>query len=169
MTKKKSSTVEPTAEEKAAAEAAHLKECQAIEAERVRVREAEAKAAAEREEAEAKARRAIALIDADGVLIGKIQGPTDAEWNKAPAECRFPNGFDNALHRYQLTEWKPGRFRFEPITHAKDTAAENAEGSPKILAPIARAVVALASAQTPAAGDVGKLVDFLKSFDAQGN
>jgi hypothetical protein len=169
MTKKKSATVEPTAEEKAAAEAAHLKECQEIEAARVKAREAEEQAARDREAAEAKARRAIAIVDADGVLIGKVQGPTDSEWNKAPAELRFENGFDNAFHRYRLAEWKPGRFRFEPVLHAKDSAAENAEGSPKILAPIARAVVALASAQTPAASDVGKLVDFLKSFDAQGN
>lgn len=118
---------------------------------------------------ENKAKRALAVLDADGVLIGKVEGPTDDQWTKAAPQCRFENGFDNALHRYQITEWKPGRFRFEPIRHDKDTAAENFEGSPKILAPIARAVVALASAQTPAASDVAKLVDFLKSFDAQGN
>lgn len=169
MTKKKSATVEPTAEEKAAAEALHLKECQAIEADRVKAREAEEQAARDREAAEAKARRAIAIVDADGVLIGKVQGPTDSEWEKAPAECRFANGFDNALHRYRIAEWRPGRFRFEPVTHAKDSAAENLEVSPKILAPLARVAVALASTATPSPADVGKLVDFLKSFDAQGN
>ena len=112
--------------------------------------------------------RALAVLDADGVLVGRVDNPTDAEWDKAKPECRFLNGFDNALHRYRLAQWKPGRWRFEAITHEKDRADENLEGSPKILAPLARAVVALASAQTPAAGDVGKLVDFLKSFDAQG-
>ena len=169
MTKKKSSTVEPTAEEKAAAEAVHLKECQAIEAERVRVREAEAKAAAEKEDAEAKARRAVAIVNADGVLIGKIQGPTDAEWNKAPAECRFPNGFDNALHRYQLTEWKPGRFRFEPVAHAKDRAEEHMAATPEFLGPLARAVIAITSGKPASADDVAKLTHFLKTFDAMGN
>lgn len=149
----------------AQAAAAHLKANQEYEAERVRLRE-EAEAA--KRELEAKAKRAIAVLDADGVLIGRIDGPTDAQWEKAAPECRFPNGFDNALHRYRLHEWKPGRFRFEPVRHEKDDAAENFEGSPKILAPIARAVVAIASAQTPAASDVGKLVDFLKSFDAKG-
>jgi hypothetical protein len=113
--------------------------------------------------------RALAVLDADGVLIGRVDNPGDAEWDKARPECRFPNGFDNALHRYRLVMWRPDRWRFEPVTHAKDAADENLEGSPKILAPIARAVIALASAQTPAAGDVGKLVDYLKTFDAKGN
>lgn len=113
--------------------------------------------------------RAVAIVNAEGVLIGRIDNPTDAEWDKARPECRFLNGFDNALHRYRLAQWTPGRWRFEAITHEKDRAGENLEGSPKILAPLARAVVAMASAQTPAAGDVAKLVDFLKSFDAQGN
>ena len=113
--------------------------------------------------------RALAVLDADGVLIGRVDNPSDAEWDKAKPECRFVNGFDNALHRYRLVMWRPDRWRFEPVMHAKDAAEENLEGSPKILAPLARAVIALASAQTPAAGDVGKLVDFLKTFDAKGN
>lgn len=113
--------------------------------------------------------RALAVLDADGVLIGRVDNPSDAEWDKAKPECRFLNGFDNALHRYRLVMWRPDRWRFEPVTHAKDAADENLEGSPKILAPLARAVIALASAQTPAAGDVGKLVDYLKTFDAKGN
>jgi len=113
--------------------------------------------------------RALAIVDADGVLIGRVDNPTDAEWSKARPECRFPNGFDNALHRYRLVMWRPDRWRFEPVIHAKDSAEENLEGSPKVLAPLARAVIALASAQTPAAGDVGKLVDYLKTFDAKGN
>ena len=113
--------------------------------------------------------KAIAIVNAEGVLIGRIDGPTAAEWEKAKPECRFPNGFDNALHRYRLAEWKPGRFRFEAVAHAKDNASENLDDAPQILAPLARAVIALASAQTPAAGDVGKLVDYLKTFDAKGN
>ena len=112
--------------------------------------------------------RALAVLDADGVLIGRVDNPSDAEWDKAKPECRFVNGFDNALHRYRLVMWRPDRWRFEPVMHAKDAAEENLEGSPKILAPLARAVIALASAQTPAAGDVGKLVDYLKTFDAKG-
>lgn len=138
----------------------------ARDADRHRAREAEEFAKAE---AEAKARRAIAILDADGVLVGRIDGPSDEQWTKAKPECRFINGFDNAARRYRLAEWKPGRWRFEPVTHAKDQPAENVENAPQILAPLARAVIAIASAQTPAASDVGKLVDYLKTFDAKGN
>jgi len=113
--------------------------------------------------------RAIAVLDADGVLIGRLDDPSEAEWNKARPECRFPGGFDNALHRYRLVMWRPDRWRFEPVMHAKDVAEENLEASPKILAPLVRAVLALASAQAPAAGDVAKLADYLKTFDAKGN
>lgn len=112
--------------------------------------------------------RALAVVNADGVLVGRVDNPGDAEWEKAKPECRFANGFDNALHRYKLTEFRPGRFGFSPIVHAKDDAAENLEGSPKILAAIARSLVALADCKTPAASDVAKLSAFLKSFDAQG-
>lgn len=113
--------------------------------------------------------RALAVLDADGVLIGRVDNPGDTEWDKAQPECRFPNGFDNPLHRYRLAEWMPGRFRFEAVSHAKDKATENLEDAPQILAPLARIVIAIASAQTPAASDVGKLADYLKTFDAKGN
>jgi hypothetical protein len=113
--------------------------------------------------------RALAIVDADGVLIGRIDDPTDEQWTKARPECRFVAGFDNAVRRYRLAEWGPGRWRFEPIAHAKDQGAENLENAPQILAPLARAVIAIASAQTPAASDVGKLVDYLQTFDAKGN
>ena len=163
MTGKKKTAAETVDEGLSAAE---FEVERARDAERHRAQEAEEAA---KREAEAKARRVIAILNADAVLVGRVDSPSEVEWNKAPPELRFPNGFDNALHRYRLVQWAPGRFRFEPIAHAKDTAEENHEGSPKILAPLARAVVALASAQTPAAGDVGKLVDYLKSFDAKGN
>jgi hypothetical protein len=113
--------------------------------------------------------RALAVLNADGVLVGRVDNPTDDQWTKAKPECRFVNGFDNALHRYKVAEWQPGRWRFEPVVHAKDTPAENLESAPQILAPLARAVTAIASAQTPAASDVGKLVDYLKTLDAKGN
>jgi hypothetical protein len=113
--------------------------------------------------------RALAVLDAEGVLIGRVDNPTNEQWTKARPECRFVNGFDNAFRRYRLVMWQPDRWRFEPVTHAKDAAEENLEASPKILAPLARAVIAIASAQTPAASDVGKLVDYLKTFDAKGN
>lgn len=163
MTRKKKTAAEAVDEGLSAAE---FEAQRARDADRHRAREAEEAA---KREAEAKARRVIAILNADGVLIGRIDGPTDAQWEKARPECRFANGFDNALHRYRLVHWAPDRWRFEPIAHAKDAADENLEASPKIIAPLARAVVALASAQTPAAGDVGKLVDYLKSFDAKGN
>lgn len=113
--------------------------------------------------------RALAVLNADGVLVGRVDNPTDEQWTKARPECRFVNGFDNALHRYRLAQWKPDRWRFESVTHPKDAAAENIADAPQILAPLARSVIALASGQTPAAGDVGKLVDYLKTFDAKGN
>lgn len=171
MTGKKKTPTETVDEGIAAAEAAakaeaeHRKTLEKYEAERIEAEQQEKV----RRELEAKARRAIAVVDAEGVLIGRVDGPTEEQWAKAKPECRFPTGFDNALHRYRLVMWRPDRWRFEPVTHAKDAAEENLEGSPKILAPLARAVVALASAQTPAAGDVGKLVDYLKTFDAKGN
>ena len=163
MTKKKET---PASQAGEGISAADFEAQLARDAERDRAREAEEAA---RREAEARARRVIAILDADGVLVGRVENPSDAEWSKARPECRWANGFDNALHRYKLAEWAPGRWRFEPIAHAKDAAGENLEGSPKILAPLARAVVALASGQTPTTSDLGKLVDFLKSFDAQGN
>lgn len=113
--------------------------------------------------------RAIAVLDADGVLIGRVDNPSDAEWNKAKPECRFPSGFDNALHRYRLVMWRPDRWRFEPVTHAKDAADENLEGSPRILAPLARAVLAFAGGENPSIADLNKIGAFLKTFDAKGN
>lgn len=113
--------------------------------------------------------RALAVLDADGVLIGRVDNPSDAEWDKAKPECRFVSGFDNALHRYRLVMWRPDRWRFEPVMHAKDAAEENLEGSPKILAPLARIVTALATQRTFLKTDLDKLVDYLKSFDAKGN
>ena len=113
--------------------------------------------------------RALAVLNADGVLVGRVDNPTDEQWSKARPECRFVNGFDNALHRYKLAEWKPGRWRFESVTHPKDQAAENLEASPQILAPLARAVIALTSGQIPTPSDVKTMIDYLKTFDAKGN
>jgi hypothetical protein len=113
--------------------------------------------------------RALAVLNADGLLVGRIDNPTDDQWANATPECRFVNGFDNALHRYKVVQWQPGRWRFEPVTHAKDQPVENLESAPQVLAPLARAVIAIASAQTPAASDVGKLADYLKTLDAKGN
>jgi hypothetical protein len=163
MAEKKKTEAEEAAE---GLNAADLEAQRARDADRDRSREA---AELAKREAEAKARRVIAILNAEGVLIGRIDGPTDAEWEKATPERRFVNGFDNALHRYRLAEWKPGRWRFEAVVHEKDQALENLGNDPQILAPLARAVIALASGQTPAGGDVGKLVDYLKTFDAKGN
>lgn len=113
--------------------------------------------------------RALAVLDDDGVLIGRVDNPTDAQWTKARPECRFVNGFDNALHRYRLVMWKPDRWRFEAVTHPKDDAAENLERDAQILAPLTRAVIALAGGKKPGALDLDKLVGYLKTFDAKGN
>lgn len=113
--------------------------------------------------------RALAVLDDDGVLIGRVDNPTDAQWAKARPECRFVNGFDNALHRYRLVMWKPDRWRFEAIMHPKDDAAENLERDVQILAPLTRAVIALAGGKKPGALDLDKLVGYLKTFDAKGN
>lgn len=113
--------------------------------------------------------RALAVLDDDGVLIGRVDNPTDAQWTKARPECRFVNGFDNALHRYRLVMWKPDRWRFEAIMHPKDDAAENLERDVQILAPLTRAVIALAGGKKPGALDLDKLVGYLKTFDAKGN
>lgn len=113
--------------------------------------------------------RALAVLDADGVLIGRVDNPSDAEWTKARPECRFVNGFDNALHRYRLVMWKPDRWRFEAVTHAKDQGAENLEDAPQILAPLARAVIAIAAGKKPGALDLEKVSSYLKTFDAKGN
>jgi hypothetical protein len=163
MTGKKKAEADKAAE---GISAADLEAQRARDADRDRAREA---AEVAKREAEEKARRVIAILNAEGVLIGRIDGPTDAEWEKAKPERRFVNGFDNALHRYRLAEWKPGRWRFEAVVHEKDQALENLENAPQVLAPLARAVIALASEQTPAGSDVGKLVDYLKTFDAKGN
>lgn len=166
MTKKKTAVVE-AAEGISAAE---LEAQRARDAERDRAREA---AEAAQREAEEKARRVIAILNADGVLVGRINNPTDDEWKEAPPRFRFVNGFDNALHRYKLAEWKPGRFRFEAIVHAKDTAEENLEGSPKILAPIARMLLNAAGRHVyrdrDNLDDLDRLEAFLKSLDAKGN
>jgi len=167
MTDKKTEA-EEAAEVKAAAEAKHLADVQAFEAERVRLREAAQAEEAARREAEAKARRAIAILDDDGVLVGRVDGPTDAEWNKAPPERRFVNGFDNAPNRYKLAEWKPGRFRFEPIVHEKDQAAENSELLAPIVAPLTRVVLALAKNKPTRKDDLDELASYLKTFDAKG-
>lgn len=73
-------------------------------------------------------KRMIASLDKDGVLIGRVVDPTDAQWEAAAPHCRFPNGFDNALNRYALVQWRPGRWRFEPLFHKKERAAENHDG-----------------------------------------
>ena len=112
--------------------------------------------------------RAIAILDADGVLIGRLDDPSEAEWSKARPECRFPGGFDNALHRYRLVMWRPDRWRFEPVTHAKDAAEENLAQTPEFLAPLARAVIAVTSGRPASPDDVAKLIHFLKTFDAMG-
>lgn len=113
--------------------------------------------------------RALAVLDDDGVLIGRVDNPSDAEWTKARPECRFVNGFDNALHRYRLVMWKPDRWRFEAVMHPKDDASENLERDAQILAPLARAVIALADGKNPSLVDLDKLVGYLKTFDAKGN
>lgn len=112
--------------------------------------------------------RALAVLDDDGVLIGRVDNPTDAQWTKARPECRFVNGFDNALHRYRLVEWKPERFRFEPVVHEKDQAKENSELLAPIVAPLARVVLALAKNKPTRKDDLDELVSYLKTFDAKG-
>lgn len=168
MTVKKKTEADEAAEVKAAAEAKHLAEVQAFEAERVRIREAAQAEENARREAEAKAMRVIAILDDDGVLVGRVDGPTDAEWNKAPPELRFVNGFDNALHRYRLVEWKPGRFRFEPVVHEMDQAKENSQLLAPIVAPLTRVVLALAMNKPTRKNDLDELVAYLKTFDAKG-
>lgn len=112
--------------------------------------------------------RALAVLDDDGVLIGRVDNPTDAQWTKARPECRFVNGFDNALHRYRLVEWKPERFRFEPVVHEKDQAKENSELLAPIVAPLTRVVLALAKNKPTRKDDLDELVSYLKTFDAKG-
>lgn len=118
-------------------------------------------------------KRAIAVLDKGGVLIERVTNPTDAQWEAAAVHCRFPNGFDNALKRYRLIEWRQGRWRFVPILHPKDAGAENTDEGKAILPVLARCMaVFLGTADwpTPAAkrSDIERLTAYLKSFDGQG-
>ena len=108
-------------------------------------------------------RRAIALLDKDYVLVGRVDNPSDADWEAASEAVKFPNGFDNALHRYKLVKHHGDKWRFEPISHAKDEAAENSAGSKAIMAPLVRCVMGRG-----VPGDAEKLEAFLSSFDSMG-
>ena len=113
--------------------------------------------------ASAMSSRAIALLDKDFVLVGRVDNPSDADWDAASEAVKFPNGFDNALHRYKMVKYEGDKWRFEPVSHAKDEAAENTAGSKAIMAPLVRSVLG-----RPAEGDVEKLETFLSSFDSLG-
>ena len=157
---------EPTAPETAAEQDAALVAAQlAADAERDRIAREEEIA---RREAEAKARRVLAIVDGSGVLVGRKDNPTDQEWDEAPDRLRFPNGFDNALNRYKLAEYEPGRWRFDPIPHDRDKAAENAKAEASILAPLARVVFALSTKAPTRQDDLDALAAYLSTFDAQG-
>lgn len=109
--------------------------------------------------------RMIAKIDMDNILVGRVVAPSDAEWDAAAPELRFPNGFDNALHRYRLVEHAPDKWRFEPIIHAKDAPKENHDAVAPIVSPLARIVLALATNQAMRQDDIDKVAAFLGTFD----
>jgi hypothetical protein len=127
---------------------------------------------AARLEAEAKARRVIAQIDKDFVLVGRVDNPSDADWDAASEAVKFENGFDNALHRYKLVKYEGDKWRFEPITHAKDEGSENTEGGKVVLAPIARLLLNAkgrrAYLDSEVDADLDALESFLSSFDSMG-
>ena len=111
------------------------------------------------------ASRMLAVTDGDGVLIDRVSSPTDAQWNASAKELRFEHGFDNALHRYRLVEFKPDRFRFEPVGHPKDEAKENHELIAPIVGPLARIVLALGTNKPVRQDDLDKVAAFLNTFD----
>lgn len=104
--------------------------------------------------------RTIAILDSAAVLTGRIEAPTDEEWENAPPHLRFESGFDNALKRYRLVQWKPGKWRFEPIVHAKDGGEENVKSEIRIVPILARI-----AAGCPRPGDTGALAEYLRTFD----
>lgn len=111
-------------------------------------------------------RRQIAILAEDGTLIGRIAAPASVEWDAYPIQCRFENGFDNALGRYRLIEHEPGRWRFEPINHARDAAKENEAVFAQIAGPLARIVWGLARDRVAIrAEDVDALAEFINSSD----
>ena len=110
-------------------------------------------------------RRQIALLDKDGIVVGRVENPTEAQWDAAPKGARFEHGFDNALHRYKLVEWSPEKFRLEPVKHALDGAAENNKAPLPILAPLARAVLSLAGNTPTDTADIAALTAYLNTFD----
>ena len=120
---------------------------------------------AARAAADAKARRVLAVFDSEGVLVGRNGMPTDEEWDAAPARCRFPHGFDNAVGRYKVVEYEPGRWRFEPIVHARDEKKENIELLAPIVGPLARVVFALSTKGPTRQEDIDALAAFLTTFD----
>ena len=110
--------------------------------------------------------RMIAVLDPKGVLVGRNDAPTDEEWNAAPEHLRFEHGFDNALKRYKLMQWKPGRWRFEAIVHRNDEGAENEAADkhfPK--GALARAVFSLSIGEAVSDRDRGLISDYLATFD----
>lgn len=104
--------------------------------------------------------RMIALIDENAVLIGRNEAPSDEEWQKAKPHVRFENGFDNALMRYRLVQWRPDKWRFEPIVHVKDDAQENLATEIRIVPVLARIV-----GGAPQSGDDHALAEYLRTFD----
>lgn len=113
--------------------------------------------------------RMLAILDADNVLVGRNDSPTDEEWAKAPAKLRFETGFDNAVKRYRLVEWKKGSWRFEAIAHGKDVGSENTDPSKAVsIADIVNALIELDENKGLNPDTRKQLQDYLETLDAQG-
>lgn len=112
--------------------------------------------------------RVLAMFDSAGVLVGRNDMPSDEEWDAAHEKQRFPNGFDNAVNRYRIVEHKPGRWRFEAITHALDKGAENTKDESSVIPLLVRCVLQIGNRAPVDTKDFDKLESFLATFDAKG-
>lgn len=111
--------------------------------------------------------RMLAVVDKDMVLVDRISSPTQEQWDAAPEHTRFEHGFDNRLKAYRLVEWKPGRWRFEPIVHEKDKGRENPalHGDTFPVGAIARVVLATGQGRKANQQDLNAVAAFCQTFD----
>lgn len=95
-----------------------------------------------------------------GVLVGFETVTDELLWVQSATRFPVPNGCDLALKRYKLVEWRPGKWRFDPINHRKDVGAENLTAEIRIVPVLARIV-----AGAPRADDASLLAEYMSTFD----